>query len=182
LLDAANFLGELDTVAPGSFRYRALVDAAVVAYARPFTTCFLPPKRERITPLAGIPPPQHLARFHEDALIMRDTFIGHKDATPAKGYTATPNIVQVGILPDNDFSLDATMLGEMLPDMKNALRELCSYFIRHCETNLSQLRTRYLSEFMKYPPGQYELVISKPPADWLIPFRPKRGDDYRIPS
>jgi len=36
-----------------------------------------------------------------------------------------------------------------------------------------------LSELMKYPPGQYELVISEPPADWLIPCRPKYGPDFR---
>jgi hypothetical protein len=43
LLDAANFLGELDKAAPESFQYRALVDAAISAYTRPFTTCFYRP-------------------------------------------------------------------------------------------------------------------------------------------
>jgi hypothetical protein len=187
LLDAANFLGELSEIVPElskitpeSLRYRALVDAAVVAYSRPFTTCFLPPNRKKVVPLKDALPPQHLAQFHEDALAMRDTAIGHKDATPAKGYTATPNIVLVGILPDN-FSLNATTFGQMLPSMKNALGKLCDYFVNQCEANLSRLRKIYLSEFMKHRPGLYELVISEPPSDWLIPFRgPKHGEDYRI--
>jgi len=185
LLDAKNFLAELrevvpdlDKITPESLRYRALVEAAVVSYGRPFTTCFLPPKR-KVVPLAGVPPPQHLAEFHDNALILRDTMVGHKDATPAKGYTATPNIVVVRIYPDDNFSLNATMLGRMEPAMKSGLGELCNYFVKHCEANLSRLRKHYLSEFMKHQPGQYELVISEPPADWLIPFRTKHGEDYR---
>ena len=186
LLDAANFLSELsevvpelDKVTPESLRYRALVEAAVVSYGRPFTTCFLPPNR-KVVPLAGAPPPQHLAQFHDNALILRDTMVGHKDATPAKGYTVTPNIVVVRIYPGDNFSLNATMLGQMEPDMKSGLGELCNYFVKHCEANLSRLRKIYLSEFMKKPPGQYELVISEPPADWLIPFRTKHGEDFRV--
>jgi hypothetical protein len=180
LLDAAGFLAELDRVAPGSLQYRALINAAVVAYARPFTVCWLPPKRKKVVPLKDVLPPQHLAEFHEHALILRDTMIGHKDATPAKGYTATPNIVLVRIYPDN-FSLNSTTIGEMEPALKNALPELCAYFVKHCEGNLSRLRKIYLSELMKNPLGQYELVISEPPADWLIPFRPKHGADFRVP-
>jgi hypothetical protein len=187
LLDAANFLGqlsevvpELNKVTPESLRYRALIDAAVVAYARPFTACFLPPDRKRVVPLAGVSPPEHLAEFHDNALTLRDTMIGHKDATPAKGYTVTPNIVVVRIYHD-DFSLNAAMLGGMEPAMKNALGELCAYFVKHCEANLSRLNKVYDSEVMKHPPGQYELVVSEPPADWLIAFRPKHGADFRAP-
>jgi len=130
LLDAANFLAELDKVAasPESFQRRALVEAAVVAYARPFTTCFLPPKRKKVVPLDGVPPPQHLAEFHDDALTLRNTMIGHKDATPTKGYTVTPNIVVVRIYPDADFEIRGTMLGRMPPATKSGLGELCAYF------------------------------------------------------
>jgi hypothetical protein len=178
LLDAANFLAELDKVVPESLQYRALVDAAVAAYARPFTTCFLPPKRKRVVPLDGVPPPQDLAQFHKNALIMRNTIVGHKDATPAEGYTASPNRVLVGIYPDT-FSLNSVMLGEMYPELRNALNELCDYFVKHCEANLSRLTKPYRAEFLKHPPGKWELVITEPPADWFIPFRPKHGDDFR---
>jgi hypothetical protein len=184
LLDAANFLGQvsdiapaLDKVTPESLRYRALVDAAIISYARPFTTCFLPPNR-RVKPLGDVRPPEHLTEAHEHALILRDTMIGHKDATPAKGYTASPNIVVVRIWNGN-LSLNGTMIGDMYPELKNALTELCAHFVKHCESNLSQSRKRYLSEFMQHPTGQYELVISEPPADWLTPFRTKHGEDYR---
>ena len=179
LLDAAKFLAELDKVAPESLQYRALIDAAVVAYARPFTVCWLPPKRKKVVPLKCVLPPQHLAEFHEHALILRDTMIGHKDATPAKGYTATPNIVVVRIYPGT-FSLNSTMIGEMEPALKSALPELCAHFVKQCEGNLSRLSKIYRSELMKNPPGKYELVISEPPADWLIPFRPKHGADFRV--
>jgi hypothetical protein len=177
LLDAVGFLAELDKATPESLQYRALIDAAIAAYTRPFTTCLLPPNR-KVVPLKDVLPTPHLAEFHEHALILRDTMIGHKDATPAKGYTATPNMVVVRIYPDN-FSLNSAMIGEMEPPLKNALRELCAHFVEHCEGNLSRLRKIYLSELMKNPPGQYELVISEPPADWLIPFRTKHGADFR---
>jgi hypothetical protein len=178
MLDAAAFLAELDKVAPESLQYRALIDAAVAAYVRPFRFCWLPPERKKVVPLKDVLPPQHLAEAHEHALNLRDTVIGHKDATPAKGYTATMNIVLVGIYSDN-FSLNSTTPGEMLPPLKSALPELCAYFMKHCEANLSRLSKIYRSELMKNPPGKYELVISEPPADWLIPFRPKHGEDFR---
>ena len=179
LLDAVNFLKELDTAAPESLQYRALIDAAIIAYARSFTTCYLPPKRKRVVPLKGVLPPRHLAEAHKNAMDMRDTMIGHKDASPAQGYTATPNIVLVGNFPGK-FSLNSTMIGEMYPELKNALGELCAYFVQYCDTNLSRLRKLYRSEFDKHPPGQYELVISEPPADWLISFETKHGEDFRV--
>ncbi|HEU5237356.1 MAG TPA: hypothetical protein VFU37_09460, partial [Pyrinomonadaceae bacterium] len=129
LLDAANFLAELDKVAPESLQYRALVGAAVVAYVRPFRFCLLPPERKRVVPLKDVLPPQHLAEAHKHALILRDTMIGHTDATPAEGYTATMNIVLVDVYPDT-FSLNSTTTGEMLPPLKTALLELCDYFVK----------------------------------------------------
>lgn len=185
LLDAANFLAalsevvpDLGKVTPESLHYRALAAAAVVSYGRPFTPCYLPPKR-KIVPLAGVPPPPHLAEFHDNALTVRNTMIGHKDATPAKGYTASPNIVLVQIYPDKDFSLHATMPGQMEPAMRSGLSELCVHFVKHCEANLHRLNDVFGSELMKHPPGEYELVISGPPVAWLIPFRTKHGADFR---
>jgi hypothetical protein len=141
----------------------------------PFAFCH--PKRKKVVPLKGVLPPQHLAEAREYALILRDTVIGHKDATPAKGYTATPNIVPVGIYADN-FSLNSVTIGEM-ETLKSALPEHCDYFVKQCEGNLSRLRKIYLSELLKNPPGTYELVISEPPADWIIPFQTKHGADFR---
>jgi hypothetical protein len=188
LLEAKNFLAEVSDVAPDlnqvtpeSLRYRALVYAVITAYARPFTTCRIPPNRQ-FKPLDNVPPPQELAQFHDDALILRNTMIGHSDATPAKGYTASPNMVVVRIYPDNKFSLHSVTLGEMEPPMKKALPELCDHFVLHCDANLSRLMKPYRSELMNRPPGRYELVIAEPPADWIVPFKPKHGDDFRAPS
>jgi hypothetical protein len=178
LLDAAGFLGELDKAAPESLQYRALVDAAVVAYARPFTVCLLPPERKKVVPLKDVLPPHHFTEFHEYALILRNTMIGHKDPTPAKGYTATPNRVLVHIEPHN-FSLNVSIIGKIEPSLNNVLSQLCDHFVKHCEGELSRLKKKHLSEFMKHPPGEYELVISEPPAAWLIPFRTKHGADFR---
>jgi hypothetical protein len=177
-IDAAEFVGELDKVATKSLLHRALVDAAIMAYARPFRSCYLPPERERVVPLDGVLPPQRFAVAHQHALDLRDTVIGHTDATPAKGYTSTMNRAVVGL--DSDYlSLNSIMIAEMQPRLKKELTELCAYFRQHCETNLSRLKKLYLSEFTKHEPGEYELVIVEPPADWLIPWRIKHGDDFR---
>jgi hypothetical protein len=129
-------------------------------------------------PLDGVSPPQHLANVHEEILILRNKTIGHKDATPGKGYTATSNIVLVDIHPDR-ISLNIAMIGTVTPSLRNLLNDLCVHFVKHCDENLNRLKKLYRAEFLKKPPGEYELVISEPPADWLIPFRTKHGDDSR---
>jgi hypothetical protein len=177
LIEAANYVAELDKVAPKSIQYRALIDAAVIAYGRPFTACWVSAKR-KVVPLKDVPIPEHLAEAHEHARNLRNTMVGHKDATPSEGYTATPNIVLVEIDRGN-FGLNTAMLGEMGPELKEALRELCPHFVNHCEANLRRLKKVYLSEVVKNPPGVYELVISEPPADWLVPFQHKDGADFR---
>jgi len=176
-IDATEFLGELDKAEAKSLLHRALVDAAIVAYVRPFKSCYLPPERKRVVPLEGVLPPEHLAEAHKHALDLRDTVIGHTDATPAKGYTITMNRVPVGI--GDDLSLNSIMIAEMPPRLKKELGELCAHFRKHCEANLSRLRKQYLSEFIQHAPGKYELVICEPPAAWLIPWTIKHGDDFR---
>jgi hypothetical protein len=170
LLDARAFLNAMDTVKPKSIELRAMIDAAVVAYARPFNK-FQVTRERRVAPLADIPPPTHLAEFHQDALDLRDKMIGHKDATPARRHTTTPNVVLVHIN-SKGFNLHTTIIGEMETPMRNALKELCDYFVGHCEKNLRPLTRGYFSEVMRHPPGVYEMVISEPPDDWLRPFRP----------
>jgi hypothetical protein len=177
LLDARRFLNAMDAAKPGSVELRALIDAAVVAYARPFSKCQVTRER-RLVPLKDVPPPPRLADFHQDALDLRNTMIGHKDATPSQRYTATPNVVLVQIN-SKHFALNTAMIGEMESPMKNALKDLCAYFVKHCDEKLSRWAKAHRSEVMKNPLGEYELVISEPPADWIIPFHPKRGTDFR---
>src|SRR5262245_23436258 len=93
-MDAADFLGELDKVETKSLLHRALVHAAITAYAQPFGPCFLPPEpKKMVVPLEGVLPPQQFKEAHQHALDVRNTMIGHTDATPAKGYRTTMNRV-----------------------------------------------------------------------------------------
>jgi hypothetical protein len=101
--------------------------------------------------------------------------IGHKDATPAQRHTTTPNVVLVHIN-SKGFNLHTTIIGEMESPMRNALKELCVYFVAHCEENLRPLTQRYFSQVMSHPPGVYELVISEPPDDWIRPFQLLKAD------
>jgi hypothetical protein len=176
-LEAAEFLKAMDAANPESVTFRALVHAAFVAYARPFNQCKVPGRR-RLVPLKDVPPPPLLADFHRHALDARNTTIGHKDATPARGYTATPNVMLFEIKSSN-FGINTAMPSEMKDPMKKAMRELCDHFVKHCEQELGRWKRAYGSEVMKKPPGDYELVICEPPFDWMIPARTKHGADFR---
>jgi hypothetical protein len=167
----------MDAAKPESVELRALIDAALVAYARPFSQCNVP-RRGRVRPLEDVPPPRHLAEFHEEALIARNTMVGHKDATPAEGYTATPNIVLIEVRSDS-VAINGAMPGEMKDRMKHALKELCDHFVKHCEQGLSLWKKAYGCEVTKKGPGEYELVLCEPPFDWLVPFRIKHGVDFK---
>lgn len=177
LIEAVEFLEAMGHAKPNSVELHALINAAFAAYARPFSQCKVPPGR-RVVPLENVSPPPRLAEFHQDALNARHTMVGHKDATPAEGYTATPNVALVEITSRN-FALNTTKFGEMEAPMKEALKKLCGYFVTHCEQQLRLWKEAYRSEVMKIRPGVYELVISEPPSDWIVPFRPKRGVDFR---
>lgn len=167
----------MDSGKPESVELRALIDAAFVAYARPFSKCKVP-HGPRVAPLKDVPAPVSLAYFHKSALIARNTMVGHKDATPAEGYTATPNVVLVDVDSDN-FAVNCVMIGEMKDSLRHALKELCDYFVKHCERELSLWKKSYGCEVMKNPPNKYELVISDPPHDWIVPFRIKHSVDFK---
>jgi hypothetical protein len=177
-LQTIEFVDSIAGAKPDSVELRALVDAAFVAYARPFSRCKVPSRGFIDPPLKGVLPPPDLAEFHNKALITRNTMVGHKDATPAEGYIATPNVVLIDIL-SNTFAVNCVMPGEMTDRLKHALRELCKYFVKHCEQELSLWKKAYGCEVMKKAQDKYELVISEPPAEWLVPFRVKHGADFK---
>lgn len=171
-IDASRWLDQMENAQDVS-HYEALDYAAVVAYCRPFTKSQLT-KKERVIPLDGLPPPQHLAAAHENLLNLRDKIIGQKDAVPTKGYSRSANILLVERF-RSTYQLNTTRLGEMLPEQRKAAKELCAYFVTHCETQLREVTRKYRSEFLRYPEGTYELLISEPPDQWIRPHsRPAR--------
>jgi hypothetical protein len=171
LNEAVEWIDALPHLPPDLPLGRALVCAAVVAYARPFSRCRVSPTEE-VAPLQGIAPPMHLIERHRDALNLRNKVIGHKDATPAKGHSTTPNMVLLNIAA-TQFDLHTTMIGGMDEPTRLALKELCLFFIQHCENIMRPLTNALFPEIMKKSPGVYELIISEPPEDWIRPFQPK---------
>ena len=180
-LETIAFVKQMDGTKPETVEMQALIEATFIAYNRPFKKCQIAPGRY-IAPLKQIPPPPRLAEFHEDALEARDRMIGHKDATASKRYTATPNIVTVTIVSGNFDIGTFGRFAEMESPMRNALRELCDYFVDHCEQEVSLWKKAYGCDVMEKGQGKYELVISEPPAEWLVPFRVKHGADFKAHS
>ena len=148
--------------------YEALFHAAVVTYCRPFTQSQVTPK-ERVIPLDSVLPPPHLTTAHENLLLMRHKCIGQKDAVPTEGYSSSPKMIilhRVG----RRVAFHTTRLGGMPDEQLKAAKERCSHFLQHCETNLRPLTRKYHPELMRYPEGDYELVlISESPDEWLKP-------------
>ena len=145
--------------------YEALVYAAVLTYCRPFTKSQVT-RAERVIPLDGVSPPPHLAAAHENLLHLRDKYIGHKDAVPTKGYLSSPNIIILKRVGQRS-EFYTTRLGLMNDEHRKAAQELCSYFRQHCETKLRPLTRKYHRELLRYPEGDYELLISEPPNEWI---------------
>jgi hypothetical protein len=164
--EAIEWIDEMDAAHVRSIT-KALVYAAVVAYGRPFTQSQVT-REQRAVPLAGVSPPPHLATTHNDLLNLRNKVIGHKDAMPAEGHSDTSNMILLRRL-EGSFELYTTTVLEMEPEQRKAVKELCAYFIGHCETKLRPLTRRYYSEVMRLEPGVYELLVSEPPSQWVRP-------------
>ena len=171
--EAHQWLDLLPKMQRDSPEMQAILCAAVVAYARPFSRFRVSPTKE-IAPLSGVAPPKQLRDNHRDALDLRNKVIGHKDAMPAKQHTTTPNIVLLHVTPTY-FEMHTTTVGSMDESTREALKELCVFFKKHCEKIIRPLTKRNVSEVLKRSPDVYELIVSDAPSEWLRPFRPQRG-------
>jgi hypothetical protein len=134
--EATQWFDEMETMQNPS-HIQALVYAAVVAYCRPFTQSQVTPD-ERVVPLAGVLPPSHLVNTHTNLVKLRNKVIGHKDAVPKKGHPDTPNMILLDRVKSR-FELYTTQVGDMVSEQRKEAKELCSHFIRHCESKLRPL-------------------------------------------
>jgi hypothetical protein len=104
-------------------------------------------------------------------LDFRHKVIGHTDATPAKGHAESANVV-LFIQDVSGYDLHTSPPIYMDVTLRKQLKELCAYFLIHCERKLRPLMQKYLPDVMSRPQDVYELVVSEPPDDWLILHRP----------
>jgi hypothetical protein len=143
----------------------ALASAIVVSYARPFTVSQAT-KDKRVIALKGVQPAPELAPAHLMVLKLRNKVIGHKDAVPAPGDVATPNIIFVK-RDSSGFDLHTIIVIGIVPTLLTKLKSLCTFFVGHCELQLEPFIAQYGPEIMKQPEGVYEIAASEPPDPWL---------------
>jgi hypothetical protein len=161
-----------DPEAHQSVCYRGLRDAAIIAYARPFTACKLPLAKKWRAAFQDVPPPAHLEDCHRHLMRWRNTLIGHKDATPANGWQDTPNKVVVAITISGEIHFGSRIpTGKMSPDTRDHFGQLCTYFVDQCQARINRFQELYKAELTANLPGEYEMVISEPDAPWLIPAK-----------
>lgn len=112
-----------DPEAHQSVCHRGLRDAAIIAYARPFTQCNLPLAKKRRIALDDVPPPAHLEKYHQHVMRWRNTLIGHKDATPMGDEPDTPNKVVVAITVSGKLHFGSRIpVGKMRPEYEGRFR------------------------------------------------------------
>jgi hypothetical protein len=165
LIEADQWLDAMPETDPRSPQFRALICAAVVAYARPFTACQVTPT-ERVVPLKGVPPPPQLSSTHAMILKLRDKVMGHKDATPARGDSTTPNVMIIR-RDATGFDLHTIIIEGMEPETRNEVKSLCSHFVGYCESQVESINAHCGPEIMRHPIGAYELLVTEPPNDWI---------------
>jgi hypothetical protein len=170
--EAAGYVDEMDKVAPDSRCMHALVSASTVAYARPFTSAYFSAKERRI-PLENVEPPSRLKQLHSRFLAARHRSVGHKDAQIHTD--ELPRNVLVMKRGKSDASFLPIGVHELKPWARQEIKQLCAYFIDHCNQRLGPLMERYRSEIFRRDPGTYRLVLCDPPDEWLEPF-----DDFWV--
>ncbi len=147
-------------------RYHLSLNCGVLLFAlrlsptRPFTQSQVT-SSERVIPLGSASPPSYLLSAHDNILVFRNKVIGHKDATPARGHSDTPNIVLVKINA-RGFGLSAVITADLETELREQVRKLCVYFVAHCDSKLDPLIERYGHEVMRRPPGRYQLHKRRP--------------------
>ena len=169
LLEAHEWIDVLGQIDPKSPQIGALTCAIVIAYARPFTQSQIS-QTERVVPLSGVSPPSHLSATHETVLELRNKVMGHKDATPAKGDTATPNKILIK-RDETGFDLSTIVFEGIALNKRGELKSLCSHFVAHCEARTRTLIEPYRSEIMQQPLGVYELLVTESHNDWIRPLK-----------
>jgi|SRR5581483_1202525 len=169
LLEAQQWLYAMEHTDEKSPQFRALICASVIAYARPFTTSQVTAK-ERVVPLQGVLAPPALEAAHATVLKLRNKLMGHKDATPAKGDPATPNVMLIR-RNAKGFDLHTIIVEGMLPETRKEVISLCDHFVAHCVSHVQPIIDHYGPEIMRHPIGLYELLVTEPPNDWLKPHQ-----------
>jgi hypothetical protein len=169
LLEAKEWLDAMDHPDLKSLQMRAFVCATTVAYARPFTPSQITAK-ERVVPLKGVQPPKQLRATHENVLKFRDKVMGHKDAIAAKGDLKSPNSICIRRDADG-FNLHTIIFEGMELETRKEVKSLCDYFVLHCDALIQPILTRCGPEIMRHPIGEYELLVTEPPNDWIKKYR-----------
>lgn len=171
LIEADTWLSGMNNRGLDSEQKASFVCSALIAYARPFTRWQITPT-ERVLPLATVPVPLKLLETHEMALSLRNKALGHKDATPAKGHTETPNVVVLNF-DGKGFDIHTVRVYDMDEETQLTLRKLCAHFIEHCDVQLDEFVKKYGFELMKLTRGAYRLLLSESPSPWIESFNPE---------
>jgi hypothetical protein len=149
---------------------QSVLDAMIIAYARPFTTSRVPPNTQ-LRPLLGIDPPPSLKQAHNDLISLRHKVVGHKDAIPEATHTDTPNMV-LAVVEEKDLVFHTTTVGDMDSRRQADVKALCEFFICHCDEQMKEFVTKYGRDIRAKGLGTYQIVISEPPDEWLRPHLP----------
>jgi len=155
-----------------SVESHALTCAVVVAYARPFTKAQIS-HSNRVIPLKDVQPPSHLRTTHDMVLKLRNTVMGHKEATLVDADSTKVNTILIR-KDASGFDLHTKTAERIQPEIQKEIKSLCAYFMRHCIEKITPIINRCRNEINCLPVGEYELLITEPPDEWLRDNKPGR--------
>ena len=170
LLNCSSFLDEL--VAANNYPHtviRALNDAAIVSYGQPFTNWDVLPKipgeraKISIKPLDQIAPPDVLKIAHDQLLELRHKVVAHKDGVV--GQFGKTNVVHI-LRDAKGFNVPTIQLATLHPSLVVNAKQLCAFYIAHCEHQLNIIIGKYKDSIFALDVGTYELILD-PSDDWL---------------
>ena len=147
----------------------ALTDAALISYGNPFTNWNILPqipggqKKIADKPLAQINPPTNLKNAHDQLIYLRDKVVAHTDGVV--GQFGKTNVVH--ILRDAEgFDVPTIQLATLHPSLVVNAKQLCAFYIAHCEHELNIIIGKYKDSIFALDVGTYELILD-PSDDWL---------------
>jgi hypothetical protein len=166
LLQCKEFLTELETgKSLSKVAIRALSTAAIVTYGQPFTPWYFN-QNSRIIPLEKVSPPKNYEASHDELIELRHKVIAHIDGSDGDFIKSN----DVHLLKDSSgFSLPPRQLARFPSRLSNDAKELCDFYVRHCDREVDILIQKYRGILSDLEVGTYKLVLD-PSADWLKPL------------
>lgn len=164
LTEAQDWITLLEKSSERSGVTDALFTAAVVAYARPFRASEFPGKK-RFKALDDAPPGT-LANAHEQILLLRDKFMGHKDGNAPELHSFPPNMI-LFTRDQEGWNFSTLVFTRPKPEFRAQIQDLCKFFISKCALVVDTFSGKYAETLNALSIGTYRIRHEDDDRAWI---------------